>query len=390
MINFEFATANRIIFGAGKFKEAGEIAASFGKRAFIVTGGASGDEPFEQLAKDLSARNIPAQRFIVKGEPSLQTMHDGLAAAREHGADVAIGLGGGSAMDTAKCIAGLLTNEGDLLDYLEVVGQGKPLTKPAAPVICIPTTAGTGAEVTRNSVISVPDKQVKVSIRSPYLLPRVALVDPELTYSLPPDVTAYTGLDALTQLIEPFVSFRATFFTDMLCKEGLIEAGALLTAFYGGSSQTPSVTQAREKMSLASLFGGLALANSGLGAVHGFAAVLGARYPIPHGACCGILLPYVVDANASAPFDHRKREDFDYDAVHRLLGASIEINADKTLVDTLYRIVRELNMPTLSHYGITADAIPELVQLSKKASSMKANPVELTDDELSGILRAAL
>lgn len=394
MTAFEFATASRIIFGAGKFKDVGEIAASFGKCALLVTGGTSVDDPAERLMKDLSGRGATAIRFIVNGEPSITTIEDGLNAAREHNTDVVIGLGGGSAMDAAKCIAGLLTNDGGLLDYLEVVGQGKPLTKPATPVICIPTTAGTGAEVTRNSVLSVPDKQVKASVRSPYLLPRVALVDPELTYSLPPDVTAYTGLDALTQLIEPFVSVRANFFTDMICREGLLEAGALRAAYNdAGLPSSASVQKAREQMSLASLFGGLALANAGLGAVHGFAAVIGARYPIPHGACCGILLPYVVEANASAPYERKKRDDFDYAAIQRLLATSNDAdsnNSNKTLADTLYRLVGELNMPTLAHYGVTAEAVPELVQLSKKASSMKGNPVELTDEELSSILLAAL
>ncbi len=386
MSTFEFATASRIIFGAGKFAEAGEIAAAFGKRVLLVTGGHSCDEPAERLSRDLSGRGAVAMRYSIQGEPSLSTIEEGLARAREQGAEVVIGLGGGSAMDAAKCIAGLLTNDGDLLDYLEVVGQGKPLTRPAAPIMAIPTTAGTGAEVTRNGVISVPDKQVKASMRSPYLLPRVALVDPELTYTLPPDVTASTGLDALTQLIEAAVSRRATVFTDMLTETGLKAVIGLKTAFQEATSPADHerFIKARERMAFASLFGGLALANAGLGAVHGFAAVLGARYTLPHGACCGILLPHVTEANI------KRMSPAAYARVVFALQESLAIDGSQDFVDWLYRLVRELNMPTLANYGVTAEAVPELVQLSKRASSMKGNPVELTDAELSGILLAAL
>ena len=193
-------------------------------------------------------------------------------------------------------MAALLTNEGDLSDYLEVVGKGRPLQNPAAPCIAVPTTAGTGAEVTYNAVLGVPDQHVKVSMRSPLMLPRWAIVDPLLTHSMPPELTASTGLDALTQLIEAFVSNKANPLTDGVCREGLQRAGrSLRRAFEDGSD-----AEAREDMSLASLFSGMALANAKLGAVHGFAGPLGGMTDAPHGVICGKLLPYVMQANVRA------------------------------------------------------------------------------------------
>ena len=209
--------------------------------------------------------------------------------------DLIIGLGGGSAIDTGKAIAALLTNAGDPLDYLEVIGRGQALTDAPAPFIAIPTTAGTGAEVTRNAVLASPEHRVKVSLRSPLMLPRVALVDPELTYGLPPAITASTGLDALTQLIEPFVSIRANPLTDAICRDGMRRAArSLRRAYEEGTMLPPARTWP------ASLFGGLALANAGLGAVHGFAGPLGGLFPAPHGVICARLLPLIVEANVRA------------------------------------------------------------------------------------------
>src|SRR5208282_5705063 len=204
--------------------------------------------------------------------------------------------GGGSAIDAAKAIAAMLTNKGELLDYVEIIGRGKPLTQPSAPFIAVPTTAGTGSEVTRNAVLASPEHRVKVSLRSPLMLPRVAVVDPELTYALPPAITASTGLDALTQLIEPFVCARANPMVDALCIEGIRRAARSLREVV---HQNPGKS-AREDMALASLFGGIALANAGLGAVHGFAGPMGGMFAAPHGALCAALLPGVMAANVAA------------------------------------------------------------------------------------------
>ena len=224
-----------------------------------------------------------------------------------------IGLGGGSVMDTGKAIAALVTNPGDMFDYLEVIGKGQPLVHAPLPYLAIPTTAGTGAEVTRNAVLESPEQNVKVSLRSPLMLPRLALVDPELTYNLPPEITASSGLDALTQLIEPFVSVKANPMTDAICREGMQHAArSLRRAYENGADE-----EAREGMSLASLFGGLALANAALGAAHGFAGPLGGMLHAPHGVLCARFLPLVMEANLKA-LERRQPE-------HPALGRYAEI-----------------------------------------------------------------
>src|ERR1700736_464652 len=296
MVNmrFEFATAGRIIFGPGTYEEFGSIAGELGRRALVVCGSSPGR--IKPLLAMLETANTVFSSFEVRGEPTVAQVADGVHHARQAESDLVIGFGGGSVIDSAKAIAGLVTNPGAILDYLEVIGRGKQLSVPALPCVAIPTTAGTGAEVTRNSVLASPEHQVKVSLRSPFLLPRLAIVDPKLTSDLPSSITASTGLDALTQLIEPYVSIRSNPITDGFCVEGMRRASrSLRHAFQDGQN-----LQAREDMALASLFGGLSLANAGLGAVHGFAAPVGGMFPAPHGAVCAALLPHVLEVNLRA------------------------------------------------------------------------------------------
>lgn len=377
---FEFATAHRIIFGEGTVSQVPELAAGLGKRVLIVLTHST-DGIAQRLDEELRKRNCATTFYVINGEPDVQSVESGVETARSAGCDCVIAVGGGSAIDSGKAIAGLLTNGGNVLDYVEVVGAGKPITRPAAPLIAIPTTAGTGAEVTRNAVIAIPDKQVKVSIRSPHLLPVVALVDPVLTYTMSPEVTASTGLDALTQLIEPYTCNRSTPVSDAFALSGLnCAARSLLPAY------TEGLPKARYDMAFASLCGGLALANSGLGAVHGFAGVIGGRYPIPHGVCCAILLPHVVRANITA-LQAREPHHPVLERYHTLEGI---LAGSYDLVGTLSHLIGDLQIPRLSAFGITAEAIPDLVAQSQKASSMKANPIVLASDELSSILLAAL
>src|ERR1700690_683990 len=284
-MRFEFATAARIVFGAGTVNGVGAIAGNFGRRALVVTG--RDLRRAERVLFNLQSAGVSATTFPVPGEPELATVERGTKLAKAEGCELVIGFGGGSAIDAAKAIAARLNHDGELLDYVEIIGSGKPLTKPSVPFISIPTTAGTGSEVTRNAVLASPAHKVKVSLRSPLMLARVAVVDPELTYDLPPALTASTGLDALTQLIEPFVCARANPMTDGLCVEGLQRAArSLRIAFADGQNKS-----AREDMALAGLFGGLALANAGLGAVHGFAGPIGGSFAAPHGAIWAALLP---------------------------------------------------------------------------------------------------
>lgn len=384
-MRFEFATAARIIFGPGTLDEVGPLAREFGRRAFIVTGrDATRAAP---LLDRLVDSGITATTCPIAREPALDDITRGVACARAAGCDLVIGFGGGAALDAAKAIAALLTNDGELLDYLEVVGRAQPLARAGTPYIAIPTTAGTGSEVTRNAVLASPAHRVKVSLRSPHLLPRIALVDPALTLGLPPALTAATGLDALTQLIEPYVSLRANPMTDALCVDGIRRiARSLRTAFENGSDLA-----ARTDMALASLHGGLALANAGLGAVHGFAGPIGGMFPAPHGAVCAALLPQVMAANLAALRAQQPRSPTlaRFDEIARLLTGQPHATADDG-VNWIRALVAALRISPLSAFGITHADTPAIVAASAKASSIKANPLPLTPEELTAILEAAL
>lgn len=383
-MRFEFATAARILFGPGTLAEIGPLARELGQRALIVTGRDS--TRAAPLLERLASAGIVATTFAIVREPALDDITRGVAHARGGACDLVIGFGGGAALDAAKAIAALLTNDGELLDYLEVIGRAQSLPRPGAPCIAIPTTAGTGSEVTRNAVLASPVHRVKVSLRSPHLLPRLALVDPALTLSLPPSLTAATGLDALTQLIEPFVSPRANPLTDAVCAEGLRRAArSLRTVFEDGSNLA-----AREDLALASLYGGLALANAGLGAVHGFAGPIGGMFPAPHGAICAALLPHVMAANlaalrARAPHHAALSR---YGEVARLLTDNPHATADDS-VAWVRQLIAALGIPPLAHHGITTADFPAIVAAATQASSMKANPIGLTSAELTAILAAA-
>ncbi|CAG0937333.1 alcohol dehydrogenase [Thermoflexales bacterium] len=383
-MRFEFATANRIIFGQGSIKEAAPLAATFGRRALLVAGSTS--DQATTLIDQLDSQGVAAVMFRVSGEPSIETVQEGITIARENGCDVIIGLGGGSALDTGKAIAALLTNPGDPLDYLEVIGRGLPLKQTPLPYLAIPTTAGTGSEVTRNAVLASHEHRVKVSLRSPLMLPRVAIIDPELTYSLPPAITASTGLDALTQLIEPYTCNTPTPVTDALCREGIQRAArSLKRAYQNGSEVT-----AREDMCIAALFGGMALANARLGAVHGFAGPLGGLFPAPHGMICARLLPFVVEANVRALQMQEPHSPVltRYAEVAQLLTGRSTAGVSEA-IGWLHQLGYDLNVAPLAQFGFKASDIPTVVAQARKASSMKGNPIVLTDEALSDILRQA-
>jgi len=383
-MRFEFATTIRIIFGAGTCAEVPVLAVPLGRRAFFVTDSRERSAP---LLDRLSAQGLSTAVILVEKEPDLDNILLALHCYKESGCDLVIGFGGGSALDTGKAVAALAANLDDPLDYLEIVGAGRALEKPAAPYIAVPTTAGTGSEATRNAVIAVPEKHIKVSLRSPFMLPRIAVVDPELTYSLPPEITASTGLDALTQVLEPFVCNAPTPLTDDLCRDGIVRAGrSLLKAFQNGRD-----VAAREEMSLVSLYGGMALANSRLGAVHGMAGPLGGMYPVPHGAVCARLLPLVMETNLQAlrsrqpdspAIDH-------YAEVARLLTGNPSARPEEGITH-VRKLCEEMAIRQLREFGLRAEDFPALVSQAQKASSMKGNPILLTDEEIIHILNDAV
>jgi alcohol dehydrogenase class IV len=346
---FELATAARIVFGTGRVGELPAIVA--GRRTLLVTGRRGAPVPIE------------AEHHVrVHGEP---TIDDARRAAAHTDVEIVVAIGGGSALDLGKAAAALIANGGDPLRHLEVIGEGQPLPRPSLPCVCVPTTAGTGSEVTRNAVLGSPAHGVKVSLRSPHMLPAVALVDPELTYDLPPALTASTGLDALTQLVEPFVSSKANALVDAICRDAIPRVIRALPRAVAGDRD------ARVEMSYASLCGGLALANAGLGAVHGFAGPIGGRFPAPHGAICAVLLPHVVAMNAART------------------GAAkfAELAA---MTGDLAHFVARFELPGLSAYGITPADVPAIVAQARQASSMKANPIALSDGDLADVLSRAI
>jgi alcohol dehydrogenase class IV len=384
-MHFEFATAARIVFGWGEARQLGAAAAQMGSRALVVTG--SSPERARVLIANLESAGVACALFPTPSEPTIDLIRAGAEYARAEGCGMVIAIGGGSAIDTGKALAALLTNAGEPLDYLEVIGGGQPLQHASAPLIAVPTTAGSGAEVTRNAVLASPAHRVKASLRSPFLLPKLALVDPELTLNLPRAITAATGLDALTQLIEPYVSSRANAMTDLYCVDGLRRAaGALPRVWENGQDR-----EARTAMSWVSLLGGMALANAGLGAVHAFAAPVGGMWKAPHGAICAAVLPHAIEVNVEAlrrraPTNPALRR---YDEIARLLTRQPHAIADDAVL-WIANLCDRLEIPPLRTYGVTEADIPDLTEKAAQTSSMKGNPIQLTAEEVREIALRAL
>ena len=379
---FEFATAGRIVAGAGRAAELPGVLAGLGSRVLVCTGA----NPARH-ADLLAGLGLPAATFPVAGEPTVELARAGVAVAREHGADVIAAVGGGSVIDLGKAVAMRLANGGDPLDYLEAVGSGQKVTRPAVPFVAAPTTAGTGAEVTANAVLAVPGHRLKASLRSPLMIPRVALVDPVLAVSCPSAVTAASGLDALTQCLEPFVSVRATPLTDGLAREGLRRAATGLRAAHADGGDLA----ARTDMATCALLGGMALANAKLGAVHGLAGVVGGTADVPHGMACAALLAPVIDANVRAlrsgapgsPVLDR------YAEVARLLtgrpGASVQDG-----LAWIRETLALLGVPGLAAFGLGPGDAGDIAAKAMTSSSMQGNPVALNHGDLTAILLEAL
>jgi alcohol dehydrogenase class IV len=379
---FEFATAPRIVVGAGRAGELPGLLAGLGSRVLVCTG--ANPARHAGLLDDVT---LPTAVFPVAGEPTIELARAGTAAAREHGADVVAAIGGGSVIDLGKAVAMLLGNGGDPLDYLEVIGSGRKITQPAVPFVAVPTTAGTGSEVTANAVLASPEHRLKASLRSPLMIPRVALVDPRLAFSCPPPVTAASGLDALTQCLEPYVSIRANPLTDGLAREGLRRAASGLRAAYADGGDLG----ARADMATCSLLGGMALANAKLGAVHGLAGVIGGTAAVPHGVACAVLLAPVIETNVRAlrsvdpgdPVLDRYME-----AAQLLTGrptASIEFG-----LAWIRETISLFGMPGLAAFGIGPQDADGIADKAATSSSMQGNPIALSRTELRATILEAL
>lgn len=383
---FEFAAPAQIIFGNGKLQQIGALAREYGTKALVVTSDAQ-SERTSTLVRLLAEVAIAVEFCIVRDEPTVELVRKACVQYQAAGCQFVIGIGGGSVIDTGKAVAILVNHSGEPLDYLEVIGKGQKLSVAAVPYIAIPTTAGTGAEVTKNAVLLSEAHRLKVSLRSPLMLPAVALVDPELTLSMPPHITASTGMDALTQVIEPFVSNAANPMTDAIAQEGIrLASRSIRLAVQDGQNRA-----AREDMALASLFGGLALANAKLGAVHGFAGVIGGMFHAPHGAVCAQLLAPVIEANVRA----LQARDAHHPAVERYatIAQIITQRSDATageLAGWIRQLTEDLRIAPLREYDIREEHFEEIISASQQASSMKGNPIPLSKLELQNVLSLAI
>lgn len=380
-MKFTFATAGRIFFGVGEAEaQLPALSSALGQRWLVVSGAQPGRHA--RWLEKLAAR-AEIHLFPVAGEPSVASIEAGLDAARACAASGVVAIGGGSAIDAAKAIAALAGQGGPWQDHLEIVGRGLPLSQPGLPCAALPTTAGTGAEVTRNSVILVPEKRLKVSLRHDFLLPRVVIVDPALTLGLPPEITAATGLDALTQLIEPYTTPSATALTDSLCREAIPRAARALPLVCRDGKHSAG----RTEMAFASLCGGLALANARLGAVHGLAAVLGGMTGLGHGEICARLLPEVTAANIRL----LQRAHGEAPALRRYAEVARWVTNDPSaganeLVTWLRDLSAGLPLPVWQGWRVEPSAFPTIARQAQQSSSMQGNPIALPLHELVDIL----
>jgi alcohol dehydrogenase class IV len=376
---FSLATATEIRFGRGEARRAVDSVARLGGPVLLVTGATP--ERAGWLIAAMQALECACHVHRVPGEPDVEMIEAGVSAARATKAACVVAIGGGAAIDAGKAIAALVPAERPMVDHLEVVGRGLPLDHPPLPFVAMPTTAGTGAEVTRNAVIAVLEARRKVSLRDPAMLPRLAVVDPALTDFCPRAVTLASGLDAVTQVIEPYICTRANPLTDALCRDaipsGLLALRRLMEA------EDPD---ARDAMAWVSLCGGLALANAGLGVVHGLAGPLGGLSGAAHGAICGTLLPHGLAANEARCRDatvlRRIAE------IRGWIAAALDC-APEAALEQLAAWSRAQGLPGLDALGVSAEDRAAAAEAAASSSSMKANPVPLSADQLHSLMAAA-
>lgn len=387
-MNLEFATSSRVIFGRDELNRIGELAGSLGARALLVTGRASMKESgaLKRIDNLLTQQMVSASAVSIEREPTVSMIDRLVDEARSYNPEFIIAIGGGSVMDAGKAIGCLLTNGGSAQDYLAGDQPARVVSKRSTPVIAIPTTSGSGAEVTKNAVLLSERDQCKRSMRSELIRPEIALVDPNLAMTMPTETTAATGVDAQTQLIESFTSRRAGILTDGLSREGLaLIAAALEEAFFH-----PDDVDVRESMAMASLLGGMTLDNVGLGAVHGLASPLGGMFEIPHGVICANLLPEITEANLEAIGKDKSlgKAMARYQEIARILSGDPEGKVSR-LVTTLRLQRRTLRIPPLRSFGVREEHISAILA-NCRGGSMDTNPVYLEDVVLRDVLRTVI
>jgi alcohol dehydrogenase len=389
---FSIARLPRIVFGPGTLLTVAAEASAFGRRALIVTGARSfrSGPHWPVVVDGLKATGFTLFDVAIEGEPSPEAVDGAVTQFRGEAIDVVVGVGGGSALDAAKAIAGLLPSGRSVLDHLEGVGPQLPYAGPALPLIAVPTTAGTGSEATKNAVLTRPgDQGFKRSFRDEALVARVAVVDPDLLATCPPEVIAANGMDAFTQLLESYTSIKSNPLTDALAWSGMAAfRDGFFAAWRGGSGADAAA--GRSLVAYAALLSGICLAQTGLGAVHGLASPLGAHFPIPHGVCCGTLVAAATAVNVRAL--EERAETSPAGAKYARVGAMLASRSKQsqsddiaTLLSTLDVWTEALALPRLGAYGLTPAAVPQMVAESR-GSSMKTNPIVLTDEEVAEIM----
>lgn len=383
-MSFIFSTSKRILFGVDALSKLVDLYNFTKKNVLLVTGNNINRSVFITKTLQEQCCNLAIQQ--ITREPRIEDITSILKKFNGKKFDYVLGYGGGSVIDVAKVISVMLKNDGNIIDYLEIIGRGKILVNPGIPCIAIPTTSGTGSESTKNAVLKSASHAIKVSLRHEFLLPDCAIVDPKTTISCPPKTTAYSGLDALTQLIESYVSLNATPITDILCLSGIeLAAKSLKTCYLDGQN-----LQARSDMALASLYGGVALANSRLGAVHGIAGPLGGMVEAPHGLLCAIFLPSIFKANITSLIQKKKHSSIQK---FSRIAAILTKNPKASIQDGvtwLEKLIQDLHIPPLKELGFTKKDLTTLIEKSKRSSSMKGNPVKLTDIELQTAILSVL
>jgi len=394
LFDFSIARIPRIIFSRGAIQQLPELCLNYGNKVLLVTGARSFESTlaYEALKTAFSENNIQVEKCSIPGEPSPEMVDSIVGEYKNIVFDVVLGIGGGSALDAAKAIAGLLNVNHSVMDYLEGVGPELEYSGPAVPFIAVPTTAGTGSEATKNAVLSAQGENgFKKSFRDDKLVAEYALIDPELLSTCPPNIIAANGMDALTQLIESYVSTRANAMTDALALSGIRLVRDSLFNLYDTSMNSAQVTQqAQDKMAYASLMSGICLAQTGLGSVHGLASPLGAFYPIPHGVVCGTLVAAATDMNIQLMLQ-REQDNCALDK-YAVLGDVISYQRYKNkhkswqaLTNTLQSWTDQMQLPLLSQFGLTEDGLDKVVKNSR-GSSMKTNPIVMTDEEVRALL----
>jgi alcohol dehydrogenase len=388
MQRFRFTRCPHIIFGSGSFGDLPDLAGAFGAMVLVVTGAHSLQKAgrLDALKEGLDRGSIDFLHLPVKGEPSPQLVDDATLEFRGSGIDLVMAVGGGSVVDVGKAISAMLLEGGSVMDYLEGVGTGARHSGTKVPFIAVPTTAGTGSEATKNAVLSqVGPDGFKKSLRHDNFVPDVAVIDPELALSCPPDITAACGMDALTQLLESYVSTGASPITDALALSGLEHVKSNLVP---ASSSGAGDIEVRAGMAYASLLSGITLANAGLGVIHGFAAAIGGLFPAPHGVVCGTLLGEATRANIEWLLKERgaKEESLKkYAKVGAILAGreTGDISGDcDLLMETIDEWTRVLNLPLLGEYGISTSDIDGILE----EAGLKSNPAALGKEELRAIL----